>query len=64
MDQLQKWEEEGIVEKINNGYKVIIDIKLWSPSKPSNYARGLYATSGWTEWRNANGKTLDEVYRK
>jgi hypothetical protein len=62
--QFQNWEQEGVVIKSDDDYKVLIDIKLWSPSKASNYARGFYATNGWTEWKNDEGKTLDDVYRK
>jgi len=62
--QFHHWEQEGVVVKSDDGFKVLIDIKLWSPSKASNYARGLYATSGWQDWKNDEGQTLDDVYRK
>lgn len=41
--------------------KVTLDFK--TPSGASNFVLGG-STNGWVEWKNKDGKTLDELYRK
>lgn len=41
--------------------KVTLDFK--TPSGASDFVLGG-STNGWTEWKNKDGKTLDELYRK
>lgn len=41
--------------------KVTLDFK--SPSGASDFVLGG-STNGWVEWKNKDGKTLDELYRK
>ena len=43
-------------------YKLLKDITL-SPSTASGIVFGS-STNGWVVWKDADGKTLDEVYRK
>lgn len=62
--QMQDWEKEEVVCRVDDEYKVLIDIKSFSPSKSGNIARGFYAVNGWVEWKNEKGETLDQVYRK
>ena len=48
-----------------NGKKYILNVILEfnTPSGASDFVLGG-STNGWTEWKNKNGKTLDEIYRK
>jgi hypothetical protein len=62
--QFSTWLQEGVVEEIEGDYRVIGPIKPWSPTKASNYSKGTYDTNGWYDWKNDNGQTLDDVYRK
>lgn len=41
--------------------KVTLDFK--TPSGASDFVLGG-STNGWAEWKNKDGKTLDELYRK
>lgn len=56
------WEKDEIIYKVNDEYKVLIDIKSLSPSKAGTIAKGHYAVNGWVEWKNEKGETLDQVY--
>lgn len=48
-----------------NGTKYILNIILEfnTPSGASDFVLGG-STNGWVEWKNKDGKTLDEIYRK
>lgn len=48
-----------------NGKKYILNVILEfnTPSGASDFVLGG-STNGWMEWKNKNGKTLDEIYRK
>ena len=48
-----------------NGEKFILNIILEfnTPSGASDFVLGG-STNGWVEWKNNDGKTLDEIYRK
>ena len=50
--------------RIHDG-KYILDVILEfnTPSGASDFVLGG-STNGWIEWKNKNGKTLDEIYRK
>ena len=50
--------------RIHDG-KYIVDVILEfnTPSGASDFVLGG-STNGWIEWKNKNGKTLDEIYRK
>lgn len=48
-----------------NGEKYILNVILEfnTPSGASEFVLGG-STNGWVEWKNKDGKTLDEIYRK
>lgn len=48
-----------------NGEKYILNVILEfnTPSGASDFVLGG-STNGWVEWKNKDGKTLDEIYRK
>ena len=48
-----------------NGNKYILNVILEfnTPSGASDFVLGG-STNGWMEWKNKNGKTLDDIYRK
>lgn len=48
-----------------NGKKYILNVILEfnTPSGASDFVLGG-STNGWMEWKNKNGKTLDDIYRK
>ena len=48
-----------------NGKKYILNVILEfnTPSGASDFVLGG-STNGWMEWKNKDGKTLDEIYRK
>lgn len=52
----------GIVEA-DGKYILKVTLSFNTPSGASDFVLGG-STNGWTEWKNADGKTLDEIYRK
>ena len=52
----------GIVEE-NGKYILKVTLTFNTPSGASDFVLGG-STNGWTEWKNADGKTLDALYRK
>lgn len=48
-----------------NGNKYILNVSVpfTSPSSAAMFVLGG-STNGWIEWKNKDGKTLDEIYRK
>lgn len=48
-----------------NGNKYILNVSVpfTSPSSAAMFVLGG-STNGWVEWKNKDGKTLDEMYRK
>ncbi len=47
----------------NGKYILKVTVEFDTPSGASNFVLGG-STNGWTEWKNKDGKTLDELYRK
>lgn len=47
----------------NNEYKLKKSLSFSSPSYAASFVLGSSA-NGWTEWKNKDGKTLDELFRK
>lgn len=48
----------------NHGKHILnVSVPFTSPSSAAMFVLGG-STNGWTEWKNKDGKTLDEVYRK
>ena len=49
---------------MHNGSNILkITLEFNTPSGASDFILGG-STNGWVEWKNTNGKTLDEVFRK
>ncbi|MEQ8771066.1 MAG: GIY-YIG nuclease family protein [Phycisphaerales bacterium] len=55
--------EQGVVEQTAAGLLFRRDVPFASPSAAAAVVTGSSA-NGWTEWKNATGQTLDEVYRR
>lgn len=53
----------GIVQKNDGKYYLTKVITFKTPSGASDFVLGG-STNGWSEWRDKDGKTLDELYRK
>lgn len=54
--------KQSIVET-EGEYILKITLEFNTPSGASDFVLGG-STNGWTEWKNKDGKTLDELYRK
>ena len=52
-----------IVLSSNGKYRLQTTLVFNSPSGASDFVIGG-STNGWTEWKDKDGKTLDELYRK
>ena len=55
-------ENGGIIEE-KGKYILTVTLTFKTPSGASDFVLGG-STNGWTEWKNSDGKTLDELYRK
>ena len=55
--------ENGSITKIDGKYILNAILAFNTPSGASDFILGG-STNGWTEWKNKDGKTLDELYRK
>lgn len=55
--------ESGSISKIDGKYFLNVILDFNTPSGASDFILGG-STNGWTEWKNKNGKTLDELFRK
>lgn len=55
--------ENGSITKIDDKYILNVILTFNTPSGASDFILGG-STNGWTEWKNKDGKTLDELYRK
>jgi hypothetical protein len=53
----------GSLTEKNGQYILNVTITFNTPSGASDFVLGG-STNGWTEWKNADGKTLDEIFRK
>ena len=67
LEKYNQMREELIKDEIliKEGDKYILkkSLEFKTPSGASDFVLGG-ATNGWTEWKNNENKTLDEVYRK
>ena len=53
----------GVISKDEKGtYRLNENRSFGTPSGASDFVLGG-STNGWTEWKDANGRTLDQVYR-
>ena len=53
----------GNIIYIDGKHKLTVSVSFTSPSSASTFVLGG-STNGWTEWKDKDGKTLDELYRK
>ena len=56
------FEKDDIVKQ-DDKYILNVTLEFNTPSGASDFVLGG-STNGWTEWKNNDGKTLDEIYRK
>jgi hypothetical protein len=54
--------DDGIMMSKDNIYQFVEDFIFRSPSAAAAAVLGRSA-NGWTEWKNKEGKTIDEIYR-
>ena len=55
--------ESGSISKIGGKYYLNVVLDFNTPSGASDFILGG-STNGWTEWKNKDGKTLDDLFRK
>lgn len=55
--------ENGSITKVDDKYILNAILTFNTPSGASDFILGG-STNGWTEWKNKDGKTLDELFRK
>ena len=53
----------GDIVKVDDKYKLTVSVSFSSPSSAAMFVLGG-STNGWTEWKDKDGKTLDELFRK
>ena len=55
--------KNGSISQTDGKYILNIILDFNTPSGASDFVLGG-STNGWTEWKNKDGKTLDELFRK
>lgn len=55
--------KNGSISQIDGKYILNVILDFNTPSGASDFVLGG-STNGWTEWKNKDGKTLDELFRK
>lgn len=53
----------GDIVCVDGKYKLNVSVSFTSPSSAAMFSLGG-STNGWAEWKDKDGKTLDELYRK
>ena len=61
--QRQNAVKNGDIVEEGGKFILKVSISFSSPSAAAEFVLG-YAANGWVEWKNKEGKTLDEIYRK
>ena len=61
--QRQEAIKDGSIVLVGDVYKLTVSISFHSPSSAGVFVLGG-SINGWVEWKNKDGKTLDELYRK
>ncbi|EDS10325.1 DUF4357 domain-containing protein [Anaerotruncus colihominis] len=61
--QRQTAARNGDISISGNKHKLTVSISFTSPSSAAMFVLGG-STNGWIEWRDPDGKTLDELFRK
>lgn len=55
--------QNGNIVRSGDKYLLNVSVPFTSPSSAAMFVLGG-STNGWVEWKNKDGKTLDEMYRK
>lgn len=55
--------KNGDIIEVNGKFILKVSMSFPSPSAAASFILGHNA-NGWVEWKNKDGKTLDEIYRK
>ena len=55
--------QNGNIVDIGGKYKLGVSVSFTSPSSAAMFVLGG-SINGWVEWKNTDGKTLDELFRK
>ena len=53
----------GNIVCVDGKYKLTVSVSFTSPSSAGMFVLGG-SINGWVEWKDKDGKTLDELYRK
>lgn len=53
----------GNIVSVDGKYKLTVSVSFTSPSSAGQFVLGG-SINGWVEWKEKDGKTLDELYRK
>ncbi len=61
--QRQSAVKGGNIIAIGDTHKLTVSVSFTSPSSAAMFVLGG-STNGWVEWKDKDGKTLDELYRK
>lgn len=61
--QRTELQSNGDIESENGIYILKTTLEFNTPSGASDFILGG-STNGWVEWKNKDGKTLDEIFRK
>ena len=51
------------IKDVDGKYKLTVSVSFTSPSSAGQFVLGG-SINGWVEWKDKDGKTLDEIYRK
>ena len=55
--------ENGDIVNIDGKYKLNVSVSFTSPSSAGQFVLGG-SINGWVEWKDKDGKTIDDVYRQ
>ena len=55
--------ENGDIVDVDGKYKLNVSVSFTSPSSAGQFVLGG-SINGWVEWKDKDGKTIDEVYRQ
>ena len=61
--QRTELQSNGDIKSENGIYILKTTLEFNTPSGASDFILGG-STNGWVEWKNKDGKTLDEIFRK
>ncbi len=61
--QRQSALKNGDIVETNGKFILKVSMSFSSPSTAASFVLG-HSANGWVEWKNKDGKTLDEIYRK